>query len=112
MYVKTAPDYITNNEEKTKSNIVLETYSTDLKQRQIRLTYNEGISDKEPKVLKPKQILFEQPKRVVLEQTKNTEKYYVYGNGELQGIYTTAGEAIRAADSFSGVVVALSLIHI
>ena len=106
MYVKTAPDYITNNEEKTKSNIVLETYSTDLKQRQIRLTYNEGISDKEPKVLKPKQILFEQPKRVVLEQTKNTEKYYVYGNGELQGIYTTAGEAIRAADSFSGVVVA------
>lgn len=105
VYVSTAPDYITNNEEKTRSNIVLETYSTDLKQRQIRLTYNEGISDKEPKVLKPKQILFEQPKQIVLEQKKNTEKYYVYGNGELQGIYINAGEAVRAADDFSGVVV-------
>ena len=105
-YVSTSPDYITNNEEKSKSNIVLETYSTELKQRQVRLTYSEGISDKEPKVLKPKQILFEQPKTVMFEKTSTLEKYYVYGYGELQGIYTNAGEAIRTADSFSGVVVA------
>ena len=77
-----------------------------MKQRQVRLTYSEGISDKEPKVLKPKQILFEQPKTVMFEKTSTLEKYYVYGYGELQGIYTNAGEAIRTADSFSGVVVA------
>ena len=33
-YTATAPDYITNNEQKTKSNIALETYATDLKQTQ------------------------------------------------------------------------------
>ena len=60
-YTATAPDYITNNEQKTKSNIALETYATDLKQTQVRLTYNDGVADKEPKVLKPKQILFERP---------------------------------------------------
>lgn len=41
-YTATAPDYITNNEQKTKSNITLETYATDLKQTQVRLTYNDG----------------------------------------------------------------------
>ena len=104
-YVSTSSDYITNNEEKDKSNIVLETYSTELKQRQVRLTYSEGISDKDPKVLKPKQILFEQPKTIAFEETSTFEKYYVYGYGELQGIYIHAGEAVRAADQFSGVVV-------
>ena len=44
-YTATAPDYITNNEQKTKSNITLETYATDLKQTQVRLTYNDGISE-------------------------------------------------------------------
>ena len=63
-YTATVPDYITNNEQKTKSNITLETYATDLKQTQVRLTYNDGISDKEPKVLKPKQILFETPQTI------------------------------------------------
>ncbi|MCB6574861.1 hypothetical protein LI165_12610, partial [Phascolarctobacterium faecium] len=52
-YTNIAPDYITNNEEKEKSNIYLETYTTELKESQVRLTYNNGVTDKEPKVLKP-----------------------------------------------------------
>ena len=84
-YTATAPDYITNNEQKTKSNITLETYATDLKQTQVRLTYNDGISDKEPKVLKPKQILFETPQTITFSDKDAPEKYYVYGHGDIQG---------------------------
>ena len=101
----TAPDYITNNEQKTKSNITLETYATDLKQTQVRLTYNDGISDKEPKVLKPKQILFETPQTITFSDKDAPEKYYVYGHGEIQGVYTKAGDAIKKANDYNGVVV-------
>ena len=58
-YTAAQPDYITNNTEQKESNISLESYSTELKGTQMRLTYEDGISDKEPKVLKPKQVLFE-----------------------------------------------------
>ena len=52
-------DYITNNEEKEESNISLQEYATDLKELQYRLVYADGIDDKKPKVLKPKQVLYE-----------------------------------------------------
>lgn len=104
-YTATAPDYITNNEQKTKSNIALETYATDLKQTQVRLTYNDGIADKEPKVLKPKQILFERPQTITFSDKDAPEKYYVYGHGDIQGVYTKAGDAIKKAKDYNGVVV-------
>lgn len=104
-YTGIASDYITNNEEKEKSNIYLESYVTDLKESQVRLTYNDGISDKEPKVLKPKQIVFENPVTVSFDDANRTQRYYVYGYGELQGICNKAGEAIQQANTYNGVVV-------
>ena len=104
-YTGIASDYITNNEEKEKSNIYLESYVTELKESQVRLTYNDGVSDKEPKILKPKQIVHENPVTVSFDDVSRTNGYYVYYYGELQGIYDKAGEAIRQADSYNGVVV-------
>lgn len=98
--------YITNNKEKKESNIYLESYATELKETQRRLTFENGISDKEPKVLKPKQVLFETPSVVTFDESEPKKKYFVYGHGELQGSYGKAGEAVRAADAISGVVVA------
>ena len=105
IYTSVAEDYITNNTEREESNIYLESYSTELKGTQMRLTYEDGISDKEPKVLKPKQILFENPKEISFESGEKTERYDVYGYGELQDSYESAGEAIRAANEINGVVV-------
>ena len=105
VYTNISPDYITNNTEREESNIYLESYSTELKGTQMRLTYEDGISDKEPKVLKPKQILFENPKEISFESGEKTERYDVYGYGELQDSYESAGEAIRAANEINGVVV-------
>ena len=50
-YTGTAQDYITSSEEAKESNIYVQTYKTDLKETQVRLTYDDGISDKEPKLL-------------------------------------------------------------
>lgn len=105
-------EYITNNEDKEKSNISLESYSTELKETQMRLTFADGIQDQMPKVLKPKQVLFEQADVEEFDSSLQTEGYYVYAYGELQGIYETAGDAIAEADRQSGVAVDTSLRYI
>lgn len=104
-YTQTSEDYITNNEEEKESNIFLESYTTQLKETQMRLTYSDGIADKEPKYLKPRQVRVEDPVVVTFENTDDKEKCYVYGHGRMQGEYDKAGEAIQAALECSGVVV-------
>ncbi|MGN0333015.1 MAG: hypothetical protein ACI4D9_08365 [Lachnospiraceae bacterium] len=104
-YNSVLEDHITNNEEKTESNIYLESYSTSLKQTQMRIVYSDGIEDSEPKVLKPKQTLREQPTTFSFDESAEEEQYLVYGYGELQGIYEKAADAIKQADLYSGVVV-------
>ena len=91
--------------EQKESNISLESYSTELKGTQMRLTYEDGISDKEPKVLKPKQVLFENTREISFETGERAFRYDVYGYGELLESYEKAGDAIRHADEVNGVAV-------
>ena len=55
--------------------------------------------------MKPKQILFETPQTITFSDKDAPEKYYVYGHGEIQGVYTKAGDAIKKANDYNGVVV-------
>lgn len=105
IYTSTAEEYISNNEEQKESNIYLDSYVTELKKKQMRLSYEDGISDKEPKVLKPKQVMFENPTTITFDYDKKEKQYYVYGHGKLQDSYEIAGDAIQKADSYGGVVV-------
>ena len=77
IYTATAEEYISNNEEQKESNIYLDSYVTELKKKQMRLTYEDGISDKEPKVLKPKQVMFENPTTITFDYDKKEKQYYV-----------------------------------
>lgn len=105
VYHSVIEEYITNNEEEKENNITLSSYTTTLKQRQLRLTFGDGIADKEPKLLKPKQTLYEKPKVFSVDEEPKKECYLVYGYGELRGIFDKAGEAVRQADEYNGVVV-------
>lgn len=103
-YTTMAEEYISNNEEPKENNIYLESYTTELKERQVRIAYNDEVPDKAPKVLKAKQIAVENLVVVTFEYKKEAKKYYTYGHGSLQGVYDNAGEAIVQADQFGGVV--------
>lgn len=52
-YAYTSADYITNNEEREESNITVKTYTSELKGREMRITYEDGVKDSSPKILKP-----------------------------------------------------------
>ena len=105
-YAGADADYITSSEEKEESNITLESYVTDLKKRQMRFTFADGIQEKDVKVLKPKRALHDDTALPEFEEEAGGNGYCVYGLGKLQGIYEEAGEAILTADSMSGVVIA------
>ena len=104
-YTGTNQDYISNNEVRKESNITLESYSTDLKQKQMRLTYADGIEDQSPKILRPKQVMLEKAVTIAFDGKVKSDKYYVYGMGDLIEIYDKAAYAIQKAEQVSGVVI-------
>lgn len=104
-YKNTTQDSITNNEGKKEKEIQLEKISSKSKGFQMRLTDENGIADRNPKLLKPKQMLFERAVMIDFEKAELEGSYYVYGLGKLQGIYDKAGIAIGKADTVRGVVV-------
>ena len=104
-YNSTSQEYITNNQERVETSISLETYTTDLKETQVRMTFADGIGSTEPKLIKPGQIASREPLTVTLGGGDSGEKFYVYGMGELVEIYDRAGYAIQKANEVSGVVI-------
>ena len=76
-----------------------------MKELQYRLVYADGIDDKKPKILKPKQVLYENPTTVAFDSESEKGKFYVYGLGQMLGLYDKAGYAVQKADEVSGVVV-------
>lgn len=105
-YAKTSSDYITNNKEQEKQTIKAETYlPEENSELLVRLADEKKIENTKPKLLKPKQKLYERPTTIEFGKVENKGGYYVYGHGKLQGIYDKAGEAIVAADAVRGVVV-------
>ncbi len=105
VYQSTDQEFITNNEERSDSTITLESYTTERMQSQMRLTFENGIKDTEPKVLRPNELVSGEPLTITLGGGSEGVKYYVYGMGELEGIYDRAGYAIQEAEEISGVVI-------
>lgn len=104
-YMNTMPDYITNNEEQAESNISLEICTEDVRQKVLRLTYEEGIKDSNAKLLKPKQVLFDKPMTISFDESEMEGKYYVYALGELVGVYDRANYAVIRANEVNGVAI-------
>lgn len=105
LYTGTSPDYITNNEERKEQSINLESFSTELKEKQMRFTFAEEIEELTPGILRPKQVLAEKPITISFDDKVKGEKYYVYGVGKLVAVYDKAAYAIQKAEAISGVVI-------
>ena len=104
-YNSTSQEYITNNQERKESAVSLETYATDVKETQVRMTFADGIGNAEPELVKPGQIASREPLTVTLSGGDSGEKFYVYGMGELVAVYDRAGYAVQKANEVSGVVI-------
>lgn len=91
-----------SEEGKTKTNSIV----SETKQQQQQLIFATNFSSNEPTLIHPKQILVKEDIVLKMKATKNQQdKYYVYGKGQLQGIYRNISEAVTKADQLYGVVV-------
>ena len=104
-YVNITPEYITNNQQQDKDTISIDTYVSEIKGNEIRITDSKGLKETEPQLLYPKQIVYEKPTVVTFETEKQRAGYYVYGTGKFQGAFSHAGDAIALADDLKGTVV-------
>ena len=74
-------------------------------QRQLRLTFADAAENTDVAVMKPHQLTTGEPLTITLSGTDTTEKFYVYGMGELVAVYDKAAYAIQRAEQVSGVVI-------
>lgn len=105
VYSGSSADYITSNKAEKEHNISLESIISEDYGRIWRLTYADGLSDREPKVLKPKFVMMERPAMISLEDSEESHGFYAYGHGELIGVYDRVIYAIQDAELVSGVAV-------
>lgn len=105
VYTGMPQDYVTNNEERKESKVTAETFSTVLKEKQMRLTFADGLKEFTPKILRPKKVMENQPITISFDDKVKKDKFYVYGVGKLVEIYDRAAYAIQKAEQISGVVI-------
>lgn len=112
VYSATDQEYITNNEERRETMVSLAVYSTDRMQKQVRITFEDAADNTDIKVMKPHQLTAGEPLTITLSGTDDTEKFYVYGMGELTAVYDKAAYAIQKAEQVSGVVISSSQAYV
>lgn len=106
-YKEVDGDSIMNNDEIEAYNVEVSVTNTDTKKKEIRLGLAYDISESKPKLLTPREVVFESTRNVQLTENKKDEEtdyYYVYARYGLMGIYTDESQAIATANSYSGVV--------
>ena len=104
-YVTAQPEYVTNNEERQDTKLTLETYTTDIAGTELRLTFADGIEEREPEVTGADLVSEREPLELSIGSDGDTEKFYVYGMGHLAAVCESAGDAVQKAEQVSGVVV-------
>lgn len=105
LYTSTEQDYITSNEERKEAAVTAETFATKIKETQVRLTFAETLKKTAPKLLYPKLVSIDDAVTIAFDDKIKTDRYYVYGVGELVAVYDKAAYAIQKAEQISGVVI-------
>ena len=104
-YRETTQDHIMNNAEvKTGRNVIV-TADIDVYERYVQIQTRNTIDSKTFKFLTPKEVVFEGGRELILPETEESERYYVYGPYGVNGIYASPARAVNLAYDTAGVVV-------
>ena len=104
--VATDDDQIVNNKTQTTLKNKMSTVVTESTETTYQTVLYKG-GDNDPKSLKitnPKEVVFEGSRDVTVNGIDELKRYYVYAKGVLEGIFTSASEAVNEASDMYGVV--------
>ena len=104
-YYEISQDEIMNNAVSTvKKNVYSSVVTEEMETTYQTILRREPSTDK-PRLVNPKEVLFEDNRDVIVELKDNLSRYYVYAKNDIAGIYTDAAEAVNKAYDIYGVVV-------
>lgn len=106
-YQQIEGDSIMNNDFVESGNVKITQADNGDLETETRLTLAYDITESKPKLLTPREVVYEESRNVAIkEETREEENdyYYVYARYGMMGIYTDVAEAITTANEYSGVV--------
>ena len=105
-YQEIKDDQIMNAEIPSENRNGLETVITEKYEKIYQIALKNEIDAAVMKHLKPKEVLFEGGRNIVLsDKPSETESFYVYGKYGIEGIFMDEGKAVNLAYDISGVVI-------
>jgi hypothetical protein len=107
-FVDTYEDQIMSTLKTESGSNTVTVLSVDVFEKIIQITTKSDIKSKQLRVLTPNQTLFEGTRNVkpeIIRDSKEKPFYYVYGLGDIIGVYTDPAEAVSIAYDAPGVVV-------
>lgn len=105
-YVEIIDDHIMNAEVEEGMQNNIEIAAIDIYEKVTQIALKDEIEKDSMKLLTPKEVLFEGGRNIVIEEPDvEYERYYVYGQKGVEGIFMDEGNAVNLAYELSGVVV-------
>lgn len=103
-FVDTASGTILSNEKETAGKNSVEVVTTETYKKIVQVVLRSEMKSSAIKFMVPQEVLYEGERKILPDIPQQEEVYYVYAAGEIEGVYTNPGEAIRVAYPLSGSV--------
>ena len=97
-------DHITNNSEVEPGKNEIAIAVTDTYEKITQIQLKKVVDPKVMKLLTPKEVLYEGGRAIKLKNPENKNRFLVYGDGEVVGIYDKPAQAVAMAYSIRGTV--------
>lgn len=104
-YVEAPQDTIMDREGDKAAVVGTHTTVTEVKETQVQLFLAEGITQTEPKILTPKEVVLDKNREVALNRSGKESNYYAYARGDVLRVTDDLKEAISVANEQMGVVI-------
>ncbi|MCM1186189.1 MAG: hypothetical protein NC251_08585 [Lachnoclostridium sp.] len=103
-YVAIEQDQIMNNLEGSVGKNQLASADIDIYEKYVQIKLRSSIDTKNIKVVRPKEVVFEGGRELLLSGGNETARYYVYGPYGVNAIYNSPAAAVNLAYQISGIV--------
>ncbi len=104
-YVEASQDTIMNREGDSTNIVDIHSTITEVKETQIQLSMVDMVKEASPKILTPKEVVFENNREIALNREDETSNYYAYARGDVLTVTDDLKSAISVANNEMGVVI-------
>lgn len=104
-YVEASQDTIMNREGDSGKIVDIHSTVTEVKETQIQLSLVDMVKEASPKILTPKEVVFDNDREIALKSEDKKDKYYAYARGDILTVTDNLKAAVSMANEKMGVVI-------